>query len=124
MERFILIVKTALLEHKCIGIVEAHNPLEALIDGLRTSEWKGWSEAEFYFEGEKEAREYIKSREHCWTERTYAGLPVYATYLSNHGAGFLIAVKLNHLQGLLNAETTIIYIPEDKFKYVLDECSD
>lgn len=100
MERFILIVRTELSEYICLGLIETYNPLRALIEGLRISEWLGWNNAEFFLENEEHAMQYVHNKDNCWLENTYAGIPAQTAYLTNHNAGCLIAIKMDDLSKL------------------------
>ncbi|MGD0282351.1 MAG: hypothetical protein ABSB95_08325 [Dissulfurispiraceae bacterium] len=116
MEKYILIVKTELLEHICLGIVEANNPFRALIEGLQLSDWKGWEHAEFFCCGEDIALQFIHTKGNCWMENNYAGLPVLATYLSNHKGGYLIALKLDEFDRVFKVPPVPVTVLSEHFR--------
>lgn len=123
MEEFILIVRTCLMTHICLGVVKALNPYRAMIEALRLSKWSGWAEAEFFFENEDVAMEYIHTRGNCWMENSYAGLPVVATYLSNHNGAYLVVLKLNEFNRIFNIPSITMPALTEHYKIAEVACS-
>jgi len=107
MHRFILVAIADSLEHICLGIVEADSHEDALIEGLRLSEWSGWGNAEFSFSSEEEARVYLSQWDNCWMHNSYYGLPINVAYLSNQNAGLLAAIKTKDFATIVEADTII-----------------
>jgi len=107
MDKFILVVITDSSDHICLGIVQAESHEDALIEGLRLSEWSGWGNAEFALSGEEEAKEYLSQWDNCWMNNFYYGLPVNGTYVSNQNAGLLVAIKTKDFATIVEAGTVI-----------------
>jgi len=107
MEKYILIVITDALEHICLGVVQAESHEDALIEGLRLSEWSGWGNAEFDLSGDKEAHEYVTQWDNCWMHNSYFGLPLNVAYLSNQNAGLLAAIKTKNFATIVEADSII-----------------